>query len=95
MQDNAQPTCELLPGLSTGQSRLCQLYTDHMVAVASGARQALTECRHQFQNRRWNCSLLDDVNVFGPVLTIGKYLSNHIIKKSLVRLVFLTNSDSK
>lgn len=72
MQGDQPPGCHVLPGLSSGQSRLCQMYGDHMVAVASGARQALTECKHQFQHRRWNCSLLDDVNVFGPVLAIGK-----------------------
>lgn len=70
--DQGPPTCHTLPGLSPGQIRLCQLYMDHMNSVALGARQALTECKHQFQNRRWNCSLLNDVNVFGPVITIGK-----------------------
>nr|CAH7760279.1 unnamed protein product [Callosobruchus chinensis] len=45
---------------------------DHMNAVALGAKQALGECKHQFHNRRWNCSLLeDDANVFGPVITIA------------------------
>lgn len=73
MQGEETPGCHLLPGLSSGQSRLCQLYTDHMTAVAAGARQALSECKHQFQHRRWNCSLIDDVNVFGPVLSIGEF----------------------
>lgn len=72
MMQGDQPTgCEALPGLSAGQGRLCQVYKDHMMAVAAGAQQALAECKHQFQHRRWNCSLLDDVNVFGPVLNIG------------------------
>nr|CAH7760276.1 unnamed protein product [Callosobruchus chinensis] len=71
--DQGMPSCRTLPGLSTGQTRLCQLYMDHMNAVALGAKQALGECKHQFHNRRWNCSLLeDDANVFGPVITIGK-----------------------
>ncbi|CAH1365022.1 protein Wnt-5b-like [Tenebrio molitor] len=69
--DQGPPTCHTLPGLSPGQIRLCQLYMDHMNAVAIGARQALSECKHQFQNRRWNCSILNDVNVFGPVITIA------------------------
>lgn len=63
--------CQKLPGLSAGQNRLCQLYGDHMVAVAMGARQAVKECQHQFKHRRWNCSVVDDVSVFGPVSKIG------------------------
>ncbi|XP_060519678.1 protein Wnt-5b-like [Cylas formicarius] len=69
--DQGLPACSALPGLSSGQSRMCQLYMDHMNAVAIGAKQALNECKHQFQHRRWNCSLLDDVNVFGPVMLIS------------------------
>lgn len=73
MQGDEPLRCHMLPGLTTGQSRLCQLYGDHMMAVAAGAHHALSECKHQFQNRRWNCSLIDDVNVFGPVLSVGKF----------------------
>lgn len=73
MQNDQAPGCESIPGLSPGQARLCHLYGDHMSAVAAGAKQTLTECKHQFQSRRWNCSLLDDVNVFGPVIVSGKW----------------------
>lgn len=71
--DQGFPSCKALPGLTPGQGRLCQLYVDHMNAVAMGAKQALSECKYQFHNRRWNCSILDDITVFGPVLTIGEY----------------------
>lgn len=30
------------------------------------------ECKHQFKNRRWNCSTIDDNTVFGPVSGLGK-----------------------
>ncbi|KAB0803860.1 hypothetical protein PPYR_00830 [Photinus pyralis] len=70
LQMSEAPHCHKLPGLSAGQGRICQLYQDHMLAVASGAHQALLECRHQFQHRRWNCSVLDELNVFGPVTSI-------------------------
>lgn len=66
------PSCKQIPGLSPGQGKLCQLYVDHMNAVAFGAKQALTECTHQFKNRRWNCSIMNDVNVLGPMINIGK-----------------------
>ncbi|CAG9839975.1 unnamed protein product [Diabrotica balteata] len=69
--DQGLPSCRALPGLSSGQRRLCQLYLDHMNAVAIGAKHTLSECKYQFHNRRWNCSILNDVTVFGPVITIA------------------------
>ncbi|XP_066262326.1 protein Wnt-5b-like [Euwallacea similis] len=69
--DQGPPSCKALPGLSPGQTRFCQLYLDHMNPVAMGAKQSLNECKHQFQNRRWNCSILDNINVFGPMITIA------------------------
>lgn len=71
--DQSTMSCSALPGLSPGQNRICHIYMDHMNSVALGAKQALAECKHQFQNRRWNCSILDDVNVFGPVITFGEF----------------------
>lgn len=71
MHADRTPGCEFIPGLSSGQSRLCHLYHDHMNVVAQGAQQALVECKHQFQHMRWNCSLEDNVNVFGPVVQIS------------------------
>lgn len=77
--DQGPPSCKAVPGLSPGQGRLCQLYKDHMNAVALGAKQALSECKHQFHNRRWNCSIFDDVNVFGPMITIGEYNEDFLL----------------
>ncbi|XP_065580865.1 protein Wnt-5b-like [Artemia franciscana] len=67
----AQPLCTQIPGLSPGQSKLCQLYQDHMGFVGRGARQGIAECQWQFRNRRWNCSTVQDSTVFGPILSIG------------------------
>lgn len=64
------PICNRISGLSTGQEKLCMLYTDHMLHVGRGARTGIGECQFQFRNRRWNCSTVDDTTVFGPVLSI-------------------------
>ncbi|CAM2097721.1 unnamed protein product [Caretta caretta] len=67
----AQPVCSQLPGLSPGQRKLCQLYQEHMVYIGEGAKNAIKECQYQFRQRRWNCSTVDNVSVFGRVMKIG------------------------
>ncbi|CAH1784942.1 unnamed protein product [Owenia fusiformis] len=67
----AQPVCTHLRGLSPGQTKLCQLYQDHMPAVSRGAKLGIHECQYQFRNRRWNCSTVDDDSVFGPITEIA------------------------
>lgn len=71
-QGNDSVNCHALPGLSKGQTRLCHLYNDHMAIVAVGAKQALQECKHLFQHRRWNCSLIEGASSFAPLLKLGK-----------------------
>jgi len=39
-----------------------------------GASKGIEECQHQFQDRHWNCSIVRDGSVFGPVLSHGKSL---------------------
>lgn len=69
--DTTSPSiCTRIKGLSSGQEKLCMLYTDHMLHVGRGARSGIGECQYQFRNRRWNCSTVDDTTVFGPVLAI-------------------------
>lgn len=68
----AQPVCSQLPGLSAGQRKLCQLYQEHMAYIGEGARTGIRECQHQFRQRRWNCSTVDDASVFGRVMQIGE-----------------------
>ncbi|KAM9311450.1 protein Wnt-5b [Gastrophryne carolinensis] len=67
----AQPLCSQLSGLSPGQRKLCQLYQDHMVYIGEGAKTGIKECQHQFKQRRWNCSTVDNASVFGRVMQIG------------------------
>ena len=67
------PMCTQLRGLSTGQMKFCELYSDHMPSIGRGAQMGIGECQWQFRFRRWNCSTVDgDSSVFGPVLNIGK-----------------------
>uniref|UniRef100_A0A2I3FTT6 Protein Wnt n=1 Tax=Nomascus leucogenys TaxID=61853 RepID=A0A2I3FTT6_NOMLE len=68
----AQPVCSQLPGLSPGQRKLCQLYQEHMAYIGEGAKTGIKECQHQFRQRRWNCSTVDNASVFGRVMQIGK-----------------------
>uniref|UniRef100_A0AAG5CZH3 Protein Wnt n=1 Tax=Anopheles atroparvus TaxID=41427 RepID=A0AAG5CZH3_ANOAO len=63
--------CYTLGALSSGQQKLCAQHTSIMPAISRGARAAIQECKHQFRNRRWNCSIVDDDTVFGPVSNIG------------------------
>ncbi|XP_035783163.1 protein Wnt-5-like isoform X1 [Anopheles albimanus] len=63
--------CYSVSALSGGQQKLCAQHTSIMPAISRGARAAIQECKHQFRNRRWNCSIVDDVTVFGPISNIG------------------------
>ncbi len=40
-----------------------------------GVSKGIEECQYQFQDRHWNCSILQDGSVFGPVLYHGKSLA--------------------
>ena len=46
-----------------------------IVAIAKGARMAVDECQHQFENRRWNCPVEKNGHggsIFGKILEKGK-----------------------
>lgn len=43
-----------------------------MSYIGEGAKTGIRECQHQFRQRRWNCSTVDDASVFGRVMQIGK-----------------------
>ena len=71
-RNSAAGLCQQITGLSSGQKKLCMLYTDHMMHVGRGARNGITECQFQFRNHKWNCSTVEDSTVFGPILSIRK-----------------------
>uniref|UniRef100_A0A8C8S091 Protein Wnt n=1 Tax=Pelusios castaneus TaxID=367368 RepID=A0A8C8S091_9SAUR len=59
--------CEGLKGLAEEQVWICQRQAEAMDSVKRGAELAIEECQHQFHNRRWNCSILQGLQVFGKV----------------------------
>ena len=57
------------------QRRLVRDHPGVVVAVAKGAKQAISEYKHQFKNRRWNCPTKDlnrGRNLFGKIVDRGK-----------------------
>uniref|UniRef100_A0A8C4KFU3 Protein Wnt n=1 Tax=Dromaius novaehollandiae TaxID=8790 RepID=A0A8C4KFU3_DRONO len=63
--------CKGLTGLVEEQVRICQRQVEAMDAVKHGAELAVKECQHQFHSRRWNCSTLQGLQVFGKVTIQG------------------------
>ncbi|KAJ1065445.1 hypothetical protein K5549_016241, partial [Capra hircus] len=62
---------EKLKGLIQRQVQMCKRNLEVMDSVRRGAQLAIEECQYQFRNRRWNCSTLDSLPVFGKVVTQG------------------------
>ena len=75
-EPNLAEFCSSLDGLTPGQAKLCELYTDHMSAVSKGARIGIVECQHQFKQQQWNCSTMSNQTVYGPTIAdMGKMIS--------------------
>lgn len=56
------------------QVQICKRNVEVMDAVRRGAQLAIDECQFQFRNRRWNCSTLETMPVFGKVVTQGRVI---------------------
>nr|XP_006124223.1 protein Wnt-4 isoform X1 [Pelodiscus sinensis] len=80
--------CEGLKGLAEEQVRICQRQVEAMDSVKRGAELAIEECQHQFYNRRWNCSTLQGLQVFGKVAIQGTRESAFIHALSSAGLAF-------
>jgi len=76
--------CNRIPGLSPRQRTLCQGHPDAMVAAGDGAKLALGECRRQFRDERWNCSVVQTASnalhspggsylPLGHITTVGEH----------------------
>lgn len=73
-----EETCEKLKGLIQRQVQMCKRNLEVMDSVRRGAQLAIEECQFQFRNRRWNCSTLDSLPVFGKVVTQGEHLGGAV-----------------
>ena len=73
-------SCKSLVGLVKRQQKICKRNIETMESVRYGALIAIEECQHQFRNRRWNCSTVDPVKLFGNVLKLGKSKPMYITK---------------
>jgi len=67
----AENECDGLVGLVRRQKHVCRRHVEMMEAVKSGAVVAIQECQQQFRNRRWNCSTVNAVSVFGKIHNSG------------------------
>lgn len=73
------------------QRRLVRDHPGVVVAVAKGAKQAISECKHQFKNRRWNCPTKDfhrGRNLFGKIVDRGKGKNKTKQKKKFSTFLF-------
>ena len=89
------PLCQQISGLSNGQQKLCMLYTDHMMHVGRGARRGIAECKFQFNERKWNCSTVEDSTVFGPILSIRKCNNVSQLYKNITNFGVLFQQEGK
>jgi len=63
------------------QRRLVREHPGVVVTLVKGARQAISECKHQFKNKRWNCPTQEfnqGRGLFGKITDKGNY--NHYLK---------------
>ncbi|CAK8685468.1 unnamed protein product [Clavelina lepadiformis] len=63
--------CKNIPGLTPQQRSMCQERPDAIVVVSEGAQLAISECRWQFRNNRWNCTSTGNKTLFGTELRIA------------------------
>lgn len=76
--------CKQMPGLERRQKKVCKRHQDMMPGVMKGANMSIIECQHQFMDRRWNCSMVDEKSIFGSVVNQGKLPRKYLQEKSQV-----------
>lgn len=60
--------CANMNFLSEVQRKLCGQERRLPRVISDGASLGIGECKHQFGNRRWNCSTYNSTDVFGGIL---------------------------
>jgi len=80
------PECRRLAALTRRQRRVCRRNTENMGGVRQGARLAIDECQHQFQHRRWNCSVVNHVNLLSSVVAAGMILLHQRLARMKIQI---------
>jgi hypothetical protein len=62
------------------QRKLCQKNVKIVDIFAKAAKLAIDECQHQFQYKRWNCSVYNNTDVFGKLLETSMSENNIALK---------------
>ncbi|CAF0730366.1 unnamed protein product [Didymodactylos carnosus] len=73
-----QSLCHAENGLSPKQILFCQRHLDIMPFIRFGTNLALEECRTQFKNRHWNCSLFYEQKQIENILDSGTKESAYV-----------------
>lgn len=66
--ENKETNCANMNFLSEDQRKLCGKERRLPKVISDGASLGIQECKHQFANRRWNCSTYNSTDVFGGIL---------------------------
>lgn len=54
-----------------------------MAPVSRGLKVGIEEGQYQFRERRWNCTVVEDETVFGPLTLIGKFTYLNAVSRAL------------
>ncbi|XP_032235280.2 protein Wnt-7b isoform X8 [Nematostella vectensis] len=84
--------CTRIQPLSAKQMRFCEDKPGTMVSISQGYDLGVEECKYQFRNKRWNCSLLGEERPFGQRAVPGTKeaaFTHAIISAGIVQAVTL------
>ena len=87
--------CSNMNFLSEVQRKLCGQERRLPRVISDGASIGIQECKHQFANRRWNCSTYNSTDVFGGILKKSKrYFMNILNHHITIQRFYLWTSTS-
>ena len=69
---NFRSKCSKIAVFAPQQRQLCLRSKNVLDIISHGAAMGIDECKHQFYDRRWNCTTFNNTSVFGNVLKISK-----------------------